>query len=66
MMPQMIATVIIVTKLATVLNPKKSKEEKAAYKLEKQEAKLLKKVKTQPQVAYSNESDLNESTLGAN
>lgn len=42
MMPQMISTIIIVVKLATVLNPKKSKEEKAAYKLEKQKAKLLK------------------------
>lgn len=66
MMPQMIATVIIVTKLATVLNPKKSKEEKAAYKLEKQKAKLLKKDKTKKEVVYSNGSDLQEATLGAN
>lgn len=66
MMPQMIATVIIVTKLATVLNPKKSKEEKAAYKLEKQKAKLLKKDKTKKEVVYSSGSDLQEAALGAN
>lgn len=66
MMPQMITTVIIVTKLATVLNPKKSKEEKEAYQLEKQKAKTLNQIQTQQPMVHSNQSNLNESTLGAN
>lgn len=45
MMPQMITFVIIVVKLATVLSPKKSAEEKQAYKLAKLEAKKQKKAK---------------------
>lgn len=49
MMPQMIATVIIVVKLITVLSPKKNAEEKAAYKLAKQQQKAT---KAQARVAH--------------
>lgn len=45
MMPQMITFIIIVVKLATVFSPKKSAEEKQAYKLAKLEVKNQKKAK---------------------
>ncbi|WP_031489115.1 hypothetical protein [Ureaplasma canigenitalium] len=43
MMPQMITSVILIVKLVTVLKPKKTAEEKAAYKLAKLEKKNMKK-----------------------